>query len=50
MMFSNFMDYPLFKRMFTKDQVSIMRIVISNKRKELMENNLTGRMVTPPVA
>ncbi len=35
-MFSNFMDYSLFRKMFTKEQVRIMRIVISNKRKELL--------------
>lgn len=35
-MFSNFMDYSLFRKMFTKEQVRIMRIVVSNKRKELL--------------
>jgi len=35
-MFSNFMDYSLFRKMFTKEQVRIMRILISNKRKEFL--------------
>lgn len=50
MMFSNFMNYSLFKRMVTKDQARIMRTVISNNREELLENKFNRQGGNTPVA
>ena len=38
-LYQNFMDYSFFRCMFTRDQVKRMRIIIANKRKQLMMNN-----------
>jgi len=48
-MFSNFMDCLLFKECLQKT-VRIMRIVISNNRKELCENKFNWQGGNTPVA